>query len=502
MLKKSNADVVIKDTDSKAEALKQKILDESDKEIFAVRKFYISNSGNDTNDGTAPETAWKTINRLNTAKLSAGDAVFFERGGLWRGEILCRTGVTYAAYGNGVKPCIYGSPEDGAGSEKWILTNAEKNIWKFHKKLYDVGCIVFNHGEEHGIKALPDYINGKYYVRDEKNIEYKTEFNINVNLDKELMFFSECSAVKYPNGNISIADGKNVGDLFLKCDKGNPGTVFNSIEFLTRPNIFAICDNSNVTIHNFCLKYCGGHAVGGYNCMNTTVSGCEIGWIGGSIQSYNTSGRPIRYGNGIEIAANCCNYIAEYNWLYQIYDAGITYQAGKSDVQIVDYGVRFSDNLVEYCTYGIEYFLGSNRQTDVKNFQRDIEFKNNIIRYSGFGFGEQRPDKKTSAAIKTWPTSENCAESFTVTNNIFDRSRYCLISLFAAKPEWLPQYENNIIIQTEGTEAYLCAYKAGGGMIMLYTNEIANPELEKYFKLLGSDIYLTEKDWLYDLPEE
>ena len=84
----------------------------------------------------------------------------------------------------------------------------------------------------------------------------------------------------------------------------------------------------------------------------------------------------------------------------------------------------------------------------IENLEKDIEFSNNIIKYSGFGFGEQRPDKKTSAAIKTWPSHANDAEDFAVKNNIFDRSRYCLINLLAFKSEWIPKYENNLIIQT------------------------------------------------------
>lgn len=493
---------VISYVDEKAEALKQEILNAPDIERLANKTFYLSPNGLDTNDGRTPETAWLTIDRLNDAELTWGDTVYFERGGLWRGEVVCRKGVTYAAYGTGEKPKIYGSPEDGADPAKWTLVNKERKIWKFHTELADVGLIVFNHGEFHSSKALPDYINGKYYVRNDNLIEFKTEFFIDEQLNKDLMLFSDCSNELTAQGVPAVGRKTSKGSLYLRCDKGNPGEIFSSIEFCTRPNIFSMCDNSGITVDNFCLKYCGGIAVGGYHSMNITVTNCEIGWIGGSIQFYHNNGKAVRYGNGVEVAANCYNYVVDHNWVYQNYDAGISYQAGEATINIIDYNVRFTNNLVEYCTYGIEYFLGACKNPNIRNLQDDIEFSNNIIRYSGFGFGEQRPDKKTSAAIKTWPSHANDSEDFVIKNNIFDRSRYCLINLMAFKDEWIPKYENNIIIQTENTDAYLGWYKTEDVKVRLEFDKLDVSETKRYIACLGSDIYVSQKDWLYDLQQE
>ena len=46
--------------------------------------YYVSNQGDDGNDGLSPETAWSTLDRVNQASLEYGDAVFLERGGVWR----------------------------------------------------------------------------------------------------------------------------------------------------------------------------------------------------------------------------------------------------------------------------------------------------------------------------------------------------------------------------------------------------------------------------------
>ena len=485
--------------DAKAEALKDEIINAPDIPQIGKRTFYMSANGSDNNDGTTPETAWRSISRLNEAELVRGDMVLFERGGVWRGELISKAGVTYAAYGAGEKPKLYGSPENGAGADKWELVNAEKNIWKYCHDLPDVGLIVFNHGEKHSTKALPDYVNGRYVLRDDS----RAAFDIHKHLDSDLMLFSACDRLKYTSGLPAVGRKDSTGPLYLRCDAGNPGALFDSIEFCTRPNIISLCCNSDIAIDNLCLKYCGGLAIGGTYCMNIRVTNCEIGWIGGAIQKYYDDGKAVRYGNGIEVAGSCCNLILEHNWVYQNYDAGLSYQAGnKQVIQTIVFDVKFTNNLIEFCSYGIEYFLGDAADPRLRNYQKDVAFSDNIIRYSGFGFGEQRPDKATSAAIKTWPSSTNDAENFIIKYNIFDRSRYCLIYLAAHKHEWLPTYRDNLILQTVGTEARLGEYIVKDQRVSLTTEELDSTEKLSYFKLLGASIYLTEKDWLYDLAKE
>ncbi len=79
--------------------------------------YYVSLSGNDSNNGTSQGTAWSTIWRVNQGAFSwqPGDRVLFERGGVWRGEIIMGSSgtssqpVTLGAYGSGAKPQIKGS---------------------------------------------------------------------------------------------------------------------------------------------------------------------------------------------------------------------------------------------------------------------------------------------------------------------------------------------------------------------------------------------------------
>ena len=91
--------------------------------------FYISNSGNDANNGTSAATAWKTITKLNSSwgSISSGDRILFERGGTFFGSInVTKSGITLGAYGTGEKPIITGfhtvTSWTSIGSNKWTST--------------------------------------------------------------------------------------------------------------------------------------------------------------------------------------------------------------------------------------------------------------------------------------------------------------------------------------------------------------------------------------------
>jgi len=101
-----------------------------------------SKSGNDSAEGTSPEAAWLTLDKVNAAELIPGDKVLFKRGGLWRGQLLPKSGnesarILYGAYGDGAKPILQGSAaRDQAG--EW--NEVRPGLWatqKFEPKLLD-----------------------------------------------------------------------------------------------------------------------------------------------------------------------------------------------------------------------------------------------------------------------------------------------------------------------------------------------------------------------------
>ena len=99
--------------------------------------YYISNSGNDANNGTSPATPWKTIAKINSHVFSPGDSVFFKRGDQWREKLTIPSSgslakyIYFGPYGAGPQPKIVGSTSLNA----WTLTTG--NIWVSNSTVID-----------------------------------------------------------------------------------------------------------------------------------------------------------------------------------------------------------------------------------------------------------------------------------------------------------------------------------------------------------------------------
>lgn len=419
--------------------MKEKILNSKTEITVSGTTYYVSNKGNDSNDGMLPEKAWTTLSKVSSISFQSGDAVLFERGGIWRGNLVAKTGVTYSAYGDGTKPEIIGSLQNYSIKEKWKETGTP-NVYVYDQELSnDAGVLVFNDGEACSYKKVIGIDNFTGALDELKN---DLEMYHNVN-DKK---------------------------VYLYSDKGNPADRFSSIEFCLRVNIIKI-GGYNITIDNLCIKYGGAHGIGAGTCKELKVTNCEFGWIGGSILSGTT-----RYGNAVEIYGGCDGYTVDNCYIHQIYDTGITHQfsSGKSN-NIIMNNVKYTDNLIEYCTWSIEYYLGTPAVgTSPERMMSNIVIKDNICRFAGYGWGNQRPDKTTAAHIKSWDTV-NPAENFTIENNIFDRSRYMMVHIGASDATSLPVMKNNTYIQ-------LLDGEFGRYGIIPTTLILFDKEIEKFIK--------------------
>lgn len=95
--------------------------------------YYVdATNGNDSYSGTSPESAWKTIFKINNYDFSPGDSILFKRGETWREKLMITNSgtssnpITYSAYGSGAKPKLLGSTERNAESD-WLSEG--DNIW-------------------------------------------------------------------------------------------------------------------------------------------------------------------------------------------------------------------------------------------------------------------------------------------------------------------------------------------------------------------------------------
>ena len=411
--------------DNEASALRDTILSAKDAlpKTVTGNVWYVSNNGKDTNAGNSPEQAWGSIFAMNfnKSKIEAGDAVLFERGGVYRGEFVALSGVYYGAYGTGDKPCIYGSTQNYA-KVSWTYKNA--NIWvcdaPFSK---DIGTVVFNHGEFMGYK---------------KNKNYDLE-----------------------NNGDFWCDNKNNYKLYMYMDE-NPSKKYKSIEIGLNQDIISIYAKSHdITIENLCIKYTGAHGIGaGNDVTNIIIRNCEMGFIGGSYLSGT-----LRYGNAIQLWQACNNILIENNWIYQIYDTGITHQGGD---KYIAKDILMQKNLIEYCGLGsYEYWLSS--EWDICRGE-NITFADNICRFAGYCWGGvQRPDK-VSTHIRADVTCRNAIFNFNIKNNIFDQASENLLEIggTAIKVENIPQNPAPVLsgnIYAQSTKGYLGTYFAKSGIL-------------------------------------
>ena len=404
--------------------------------------YYVANDGSDTNDGRSDQAPFKTIEKVNSVLSRYGSGnqtavyVCFKRGDVWRGERLdACDNLTVTAYGTGAKPVIMGSPENGGGSanaSKWV--EVEPNIWRYEgsQNWGDVGNIVFNDGEGYAKKIIQLYVknsgSSSYRITDYTNGNgQQYVFNSYTDLKNDLDF--------YHDKDFDGGSGAT-GYLYIYSTI-NPALRFESIEFAPHVNLLYIrgtAGNDKIVIDNICFKYSGGHAISAQgvdtdSVTDFTVQNCEFGWIGGSIQTRIKASvigtedvvYDVRYGNAIEIYGACDGFTVKNNYIYQVFDAGITVQKTMSsgDGDYSQKNVLWTQNVIENCNYSVEYFLTkipNGNDSIMSNFQ----ITDNLMWNSGTGFCETRGvwDRGFSAHIKCQFSSPcNKADNFVISGN-------------------------------------------------------------------------------------
>ena len=266
---------IIKQVDKKAEELKQKILNSKSQIKPFGKVYYVANSGNDNNDGLTPETAWATLEKVSSAfekDNKEQSFVCFKRGDVFRGQLITASNVTYTAFGEGEKPQIWGSLENGADKDKWIKVENSQNVWRYYTDKTDVGALFFNNCDDYAVKLCPNIINDEF------------DFGYEALEDMQFVCLPDAEKAKTLN-NATFRD--IAGPLYFRCDKGNPGEVFSSIEFCERPYLVVIPYHSeNIVIDNLAIKYGGAHGVGGGYIKGLDVRDCELAYIGGGLAVY------------------------------------------------------------------------------------------------------------------------------------------------------------------------------------------------------------------------
>lgn len=423
--------------------------------------YYVSNSGNDSNDGMSPETPWATIDKVNSAELKYGDAVFFKRGDAWYDkEIWGQQGVTYSAYGTGPKPVFSGSPaENAAAADKWKLYYSDKSgkkIWVYYRELRDSAGIFFDGGKSWANKVMPCW-DGKRYVS-----ETGKPFDAVTGLTQNMDFFS-CLDLTKINPYDTVADTGVTGPLYLRCDAGNPGLLFSRIDFsLDGIGISPAGENGrDMTVDNLKFVFFGmlGVSEATYQgWTNTLVQNCEIGWCGGSTTNYtydgnskfahaNNSGGAVQMSGPQNTTINSyIHHCTSKAFVIAIHDRKTT--------SFIYSDIVIKGNLLEYNAAALHLvnYLEAEKPGVESGF-KNIKFEDNYVMDTGYGWVETQTLRTKSMELLSsieFGGREiiNKNDGIFITNNVFYLSKYVLIHCFMSK-EYQPVFSGNTYAQAQ-----------------------------------------------------
>ena len=369
---------------------------------LAATVYYVnSDTGNDAASGTSEAQAWRSLSKAGNFAFKSGDIVQFVRGGLWRGSITSKSGVTYTCYGsdNLPKPCIYGSTSL-KNTTDWVQ---DGTLWRTSQTINaDVGNLIFN-GNRAGVKCW-----SKEQVTKNDRFWYDP-------------------ATKY---------------LWL-ASVGNPAGTGNELEAALTIDVIK-CAGNQITISNLDIRYGGAHAINvGGGSSNIIIRDCDISWTGGGLLGPVPSGTygwtlsnwykgegnsdiimsisggvPVRYGNGVQFWHYSPDCIVEGCRFWEIYDTALTNQSPDGEHR----NITYRNNIIWNCEQSYE-FWNYGPVTD------NIVFTNNICLNAGSGWGHaQRPDQNGCHLLFLW-SSPSGTTNFKVTNNVFAGATEAIFSM-------------------------------------------------------------------------
>src|SRR6187431_3285048 len=80
--------------------------DSTNKKDARATIYYVSNQGNDANNGTSKKTAWRTIAKVNASRFEPGDKILFKKGDTWNERLnppssgSAGNAIIFGSYGN------------------------------------------------------------------------------------------------------------------------------------------------------------------------------------------------------------------------------------------------------------------------------------------------------------------------------------------------------------------------------------------------------------------
>ena len=423
--------------------------------LWAGQYYVDGENGNDASGGQTPETAWRSLEKVNNADLAAGDTILFRRGCVWRGRLMCHSGtegnpITYGAYGEGRAPTILGSA-DLADPNLWEApTDPESRVWTSRTTF----------SQEQNVGNIVLTLKGELPCSESLFTDDSHRFAGWIRWKAEDLKQQNDFSFDYDTGKVQFYSEKNPGELFSEIEAAKNGGIVIAANF--------------VTIENLAIGFGGGHGVSGSPEQGTTVRNCDLFWIGGSeLRGYPTP--CTRYGNGVEFWDRGKNHLVEGCRFRQIYDVAMTIQGPSASIYR---NIVWRNNKVDRCEQSLEIWL-TNPESEIIG----MVFEGNQCTNAGFGWAhDQRPNKNGTHLLGYNMKAKTIDVS--IRNNLFSYARNGLIMFWNGR---LAEFDidHNTWIQPEangvpGLEQPLFIWG-------LSEQEKHHETFEKYRELTGND---------------
>ncbi len=295
---------------------------------FRSRSYYISNSGDDNNDGLSPTTPISTLSKLNSLNLNPYDKVYLNRGDEWRENIVVQSNkIIYDVYGTGDLPIINGA--DILDSD-W--TEYSTNVWvhncpaiSAYKGIgYSYACVVDDTKQEQVIDLVSVSGVGKYFI--ERDTTNKIYLYSTINPGT---LVTEVSA---RFSGILVEDKRNIQIKNIECRNfGHSGVYFYRLSTTTQFMSNSIVDG---------CKFYGNRSVG-----IEMFNGFSGVLVQNCISTYN--------GNNYYAAASDANGVgSNYNIFRNCYSGYSIQHPIGFDVITDGHGIAIYDSnncIIEYC---------------------------------------------------------------------------------------------------------------------------------------------------------
>ncbi|MGJ5642348.1 right-handed parallel beta-helix repeat-containing protein [Formosa sp. S-31] len=274
--------------------------------IYPCEVYYISNNGNDNNDGLTPLSAWKSLDKLQIEihKMPKNSEICFERGSIFYGSLTIENDSIFLSdYGDLANPPVITGFQTIANWEKY-----SQNIFKTKVEGISSLNVVLVDGEFQNLGRYPNqgYLNimnaSKNNIFDRNLNENWTggdivirqtrwvldKFSIKKQEQKTLYFENTGSYTPKKGYGYFIQNHLNTLDknnewyfdglyLYMFFENNNP--YHYNIQIATLNNGLTLKGN-NLTINNIIIQGFNQNGIFADNTINVDVNYCDISFIG------------------------------------------------------------------------------------------------------------------------------------------------------------------------------------------------------------------------------